>query len=534
MENREWEPDGKDIQDSDDKLDNVEEETQDEDSVYVQRLEVQSKSEEDLKADEHPEMLSSLEESSELSDINLGSYESFYSGVVSGTKESPNYESIPDSQEESRTDDNKEEVKAAENPSIDRETQLYYNEYSSVRQNKSIAPKVIGGILMVSIILAVALFLSGFDIALYPDDSGIHIIMRDKNRESVENSDWYDEGVPPELWSDDEEPSYSSEIQLSTYPNGDGTTVSISPKVGEEYSLQEVYEKCIDSVVLVNVGLEEGDGAGTGIILSENGYIITNDHVIEGATSVNIELRDGREYEATLVGTDSQADLAVLKIEVDYLTPAEFGDSSELHVGDEVAAIGNPLGLNFSLSNGIVSALDRDVETNGYYMTMIQTNVAINEGNSGGALINMHGQVIGITSMKLVSYSAYSTIEGMAFAIPTSVVKPVVDQLIDQGYIRRPSLGIMCATLDAEAAAREGLIEGIYVSSIYEESDAFGKLQERDVIIAANGIEVLSNEDLSNVKNEMSVGDIIVLTIYRDGETLDVEIVLIDSSIINY
>lgn len=409
-------------------------------------------------------------------------------------------------------------------------------------KKKHTSLKVIGlmaaAVLIIAIIAACEI-LSGYDISVMSSNSGIEIVLKDRNtEESLWSGDGESSVLPsdvPGITSGADAASETEAEQVPIYQAGDGTTLEVSQIFGEKYTLQEIYDRCIVSIVLVNVGLDGGYATGTGIIMSQDGYIITNEHVIEGATSIDIELQDSTVYTAALVGKDSQTDLAVLKIDAENLMPASFGDSSTLRVGDEVAAIGNPLGLNFSLSNGIISALDRDVEVNGYYMTMIQTNVAINEGNSGGALINMYGQVIGITNMKLVSYSAYSSIEGMAFAIPTSVVKPVVDSIIAEGYVTgRPALGIMCATLNAQAAEREGLPEGVYVSSIYEGSGAFGKLETGDVITAANGTQVLTNEDLNNVKNGLVVGDTLTLTIFRNDETFDVDIILIDAALIEY
>lgn len=398
-----------------------------------------------------------------------------------------------------------------------------------VKKNTS-ALKVIGLIVLIFVIIA-GVFFSLFDFTVSKTGGGVDISIRQRGSSDRYIDVPYDGETENPLETD----SDVQTTQLDTYPAGDGTTLTISSGSSQQYSLQEIYETSIPSIVLINVTLSDGEGTGTGIIMTENGYIITNDHVIEGASAVTVELQDGSAYEALLVGEDSQTDLAVLKIDVRGLTPAQFGDSTGLRVGDGVTAIGNPLGLNFSLSNGIISALDRDVEINGYNMAMIQTNTAINEGNSGGALIDMYGQVVGITNMKLVSYSVYSSIEGMAFAIPTSVIKPVVDSLIANGYVAgRPALGIMCMTLDETTAESEGLPAGVYISSIYQQSDAYGKVEEGDVVTAANGTEVLTTEALNEMKNSLGVGDTLTLTIYRDNDSFDVDIVLVDSGQIEY
>ena len=211
---------------------------------------------------------------------------------------------------------------------------------------------------------------------------------------------------------------------------GTGVTMTLAPKpAGEALTLQEIYRACHPSVVAIRTSKGKlGGSLGTGIIMTADGYIITNAHVLDGAKSVTVTLlADETEHEAKLVGTDSVSDLAVLKIEAQDLKPAEFGQSDSLQVGDDVIAIGNPLGteLNGTMTNGIVSAINRNVIFGGHSMTLIQTNAAINEGNSGGPLINAYGQVVGITNMK-----AFTTgVEGICFAIPTSVIQPVVDAL---------------------------------------------------------------------------------------------------------
>lgn len=396
---------------------------------------------------------------------------------------------------------------------------------------KTTAPKVIGLIVVILVILAGVLF-SVFDFTISSTGGGLDISIRQRGNDSEGgDSDFYYGDEPDDYQQTD---SDGQMTQITPHPTGDGTTLTINSETDQEYSLQEIYEKRLPSIVLINVTFSDGEATGTGIIMSENGYIITNDHVIQGALEATVELYDGTVYDVFLVGEDSQTDLAVLKIDAEDLTPAQFGDSGQMRVGDEVAAIGNPLGLNFTLSNGIVSAINRDVDVNGYSMSMIQTNVAINEGNSGGALINMNGQVVGITNMKLVSNSSYSSIEGMGFAIPTSVVKPVVDSLIANGFVTgRPALGIMCMTLDEETAESEGLPKGVYISSVYEESDAYGKLEEGDVIIAADGIEVFTVGELNEIKNSLDVGGTLTLTIYRDDESFDVDIVLVESGQLN-
>jgi len=362
-----------------------------------------------------------------------------------------------------------------------------------------------------------------YDVYVTPSTDGLTIRMADKyasGGSGIYGGDAYADVLPGE--QDD----------ALAAPAWDGTTLEISSSEGfSTSSLPEIYQKCISSIVLVTVVTYEGEVLATGVIMSENGYIVTNAHVVEGATAIAVELADGAYYEAALVGQDTPTDLAVLKIDAAGLTPAEFGDSDDLQVGDEVAAIGNPLGQTFSMSNGIVSAVNRDISLNGYDVSLIQTNVAINEGNSGGALINIFGQVVGITNMKLYSLYSYASVEGMAFAIPTSVVQPIVNELLENGIvIGRPSIGITCAGLDAVTAKAYDLPQGIYVEEAYPQSDAYGKLFAGDVIVEANGTPVTTNAELSEIKDALSVGDVISLTVYRDGETITVDITLVDAN----
>ena len=246
--------------------------------------------------------------------------------------------------------------------------------------------------------------------------------------------------------------------------NGD-VKLTLQPQPeGERLTLQEIYRLCQPSVVSIRTGIGKAGGyLGTGVVLTEDGYILTNAHVLDRAETATVTmLEDETEYEAKLVGSDTVSDLAVLKIEAQGLTPAQFASSDTLQVGDPVVAIGNPLGqqLNGTMTDGIVSAINRNVIYGGHSMTLIQTNAAINEGNSGGPLINAWGQVVGITNMK-----AFNTgVEGIGFAIPTSVVRSVADALLAEGEVAgRPSIGIVIGPVDEAAAEYYSLPAGLYV-----------------------------------------------------------------------
>ncbi len=299
-----------------------------------------------------------------------------------------------------------------------------------------------------------------------------------------------------------------------------------------ELSLQELYKSCAESIVAITGYVDGKTGYfwGSGIILSEDGLILTNSHVVEDCDSASVTLSDDRSFEAKLVGADPTSDIAVLKIDAKGLKPAAFGDSALLTVGEHVAAIGNPLGESFrmTLTDGIISAIDRGINYNGHSMTLLQTNTAINEGNSGGALFNMYGQVVGVTNMKMMS--SYSSIEGIGFAIPSATLRAVVDSLVKYGEVRgRPAVGITVGAIPDNAAEHYDLPGGLYVSGVSEGSDAWTKgIRKGDIVVAVNGKPAESTEDILEVKNTLQVGDSMTLTIWRDGETFDVDVVMVD------
>ena len=326
--------------------------------------------------------------------------------------------------------------------------------------------------------------------------------------------------------------SKDAEIKLPRAELVPDFKVAISSDRGKELSLQELYDQCSKSIVAIK-GYQDGvDGYywGSGIILSKDGLILTNTHVIENCDTARVTLYDNSSYAATLVGADSTSDIAVLKIDVSGLTPASFGDSAELAIGDKVAAIGNPLGETFrmTLTDGIISAIDRGISYNGHSMTLLQTNTAINEGNSGGALFNMYGQVIGVTNMKMMS--SYSSIEGIGFAIPSSTIAAVADSLMQYGEVRgRTAIGITVGAIPENVTSHYDLPTGLYVSAVEEKSDAAAKgIQQGDIITAVNGNPASATSDILTVKNTLSVGDTITFTIWRDGETFDVDVTLVD------
>ena len=278
--------------------------------------------------------------------------------------------------------------------------------------------------------------------------------------------------------------------------------------------------------------------SGSGIIISEDGYILTNNHIVSStsesnnafyevgkANKVTVKLyNDDTEYEAQIIGTDSQTDLAVIKIDKTGLTPAELGDSDSVQVGEFAMAIGNPLGLDNSVTAGIVSAVNREVtDSDGNKYLAIQTDAAINAGNSGGALVNSQGQVIGVNTLKLSG----EDVEGVGFAIPINSTKEIYEQLIQYNKVKRPYIGIGGIDLDEETAKKNNLVVGIYIKTIEDFSAAEkAGLRIGDVIIEADGQKITTMDELNEIKNSKSIGDTIKLKVYRNGNEKEVTVTL--------
>lgn len=261
------------------------------------------------------------------------------------------------------------------------------------------------------------------------------------------------------------------------------------------------------------------------MIFREDGYILTNYHVLEGGQDCTVALSNNRSYEAQYVAGDAKNDLAVIKVDLQGLPAAEFGNSDLLTVGDPVYAIGNPLGteLRGTLTDGIVSAINRNVQVEGRTMTLIQTNAALNSGNSGGPLINVYGQVVGINTIKMSS--AYSNIEGLGFAIPSSSVEYLVNDLLTYGKVRpEPVLGVSVSMLGIEV--EEG-VWGIQVLGVTPGSAAdLAGVQIDDFIVSAGGSEISSSQDLMRVRQKYHVGEELPLTLWRDGEYWETSLTL--------
>ena len=335
--------------------------------------------------------------------------------------------------------------------------------------------------------------------------------------------------------------------------SGSGTaTINVSDRTASQVVLKSVdgkteltdaenYAANVNSVVSINCSATstnyfgqtvESASSGSGFILTQDGFVVTNHHVIDGATSVKVTLYDGESYDAAVIGSDSDYDIAVLKIDATGLTPVTLGDSSLLNVGDHVLAVGNPLGeLTFSASEGIASSVNRTINVSGIPFNMIQVTCAVNPGNSGGPLFNAYGEVVGIVSAKYsgtASSSSSETVEGLGFAIPINDVLAMIEDIMTNGYVTdKAYMGIVPGTMTSQMAAqyRYDVSEGVFIYSVEENSPASeAGLQMGDVITAIDGKSIASYEELVAAKKGYSAGDTSTLTIYRAGKTMEVQL----------
>ena len=311
----------------------------------------------------------------------------------------------------------------------------------------------------------------------------------------------------------------------------------ITVERGKLMTASEVYQANVNSTVGITTEITTTNwwgyqstsaAAGSGFILTEDGYILTNQHVIENANTITVAMFDGTTYPAKLVGYDTSNDIAVLKIEAKDLVPVTLGDSDHLLVGDEVVAIGNPLGeLTFSLTKGNVSALDRAVTlSRNVTMDLIQTDAAINSGNSGGALFNMYGEVVGITNAKYSSsgYTGQASIDNIGFAIPINSVREIVTSIIEKGYISRPYIGVSVSNVSEESQSY-GMPKGAAIRAVEQGGPAEqAGLQANDIVTALNGEAVTSYEDFAKRVAASEIGAELKLTVYRRGETLELTV----------
>lgn len=341
---------------------------------------------------------------------------------------------------------------------------------------------------------------------------------------------------------------YINKVEQKTESSVDSNKSEIVTNNGTKYEITQVENPVVaiadvagKSVVGVTVrsvsntvfgGTSTSDSEGSGIIYTADGYIVTNYHVIEDAISnqsiskVYVTLPNSdEEIEASIIGADSVTDIAVIKIQKEGLSAATFDDSNNLKVGEVVVAIGNPLGreLAGSITVGYVSALNRTLTSNGRTYKLLQTDAAINPGNSGGALVSSSGKVIGINTVKIGA----TDVEGIGFAIPSNIAKPIVDELIKNGKIVRPYIGISGISLDDNMAKRYNLVKGVYVAKIESSSAAYNAgIKVGDVIVKIDDKEITTIEELNEIKNSKSVGDTVKITVYRDGKNIEINVKL--------
>ena len=312
-------------------------------------------------------------------------------------------------------------------------------------------------------------------------------------------------------------------------------TYAVSPEGAQTPRM--VYENNAKSVVAVSSTIRstvygqtrEGTSSGSGFIISDDGYVVTNRHVVEGATDVTVTLSTGDEYTAKVIGSDSLNDVALLKVEATGLPAVKLGSSDKLAIGDMVCAIGNPLGsLTATLTVGYVSGKDRQVTTDNSTINMIQTDAAINSGNSGGPLFNMYGEVVGITSAKYSgTTSSGASIEGISFAIPIDDVMSIIDDLQEYGYVTGAYLGVTVTDTDAAAAKLYGMPTGAYVNSVEDggAADRAG-VQPKDIIIGLGDTDISNRTELTRVLRRFKAGDTTTITVIRSGERMTMDITL--------
>lgn len=344
--------------------------------------------------------------------------------------------------------------------------------------------------------------------------------------------------------------SMIGDLRVGTGDSGTGSTIPTVPSAitiaqtptgVDSIPGDVVYERVDPSVVSITATslTSNGGSLGSGIIMSEDGYIVTNQHVVEDMDKFVVMLSDGSELNARLVAGDADTDVAVLKAETGgrKLTVPEFGDSDALRPGETAYAIGTPTAyrLTNTITTGSISAINRNITINDKVMTLIQTDAAINSGNSGGALVNKYGQVVGITNAKLSSniFSSSASYEGLGFAIPINTAKEIVDELMTNGYVAgRPSIGISGSEINEAAAKYNDVPQGVLIQSIDSRAKAYGQgLEVRDIITGINGTTITTMNEINEIKNQFKAGDTVTLTIYRmsTGETLDIKVTLTDA-----
>jgi serine protease Do len=295
-------------------------------------------------------------------------------------------------------------------------------------------------------------------------------------------------------------------------------------------SWQDVYEKVMPSVVSITCHDGLTASSGTGVIMDAGGYIITNAHVVEDALEISVLLTDGRKLTARCVGADMLSDLAVLRVTASGLVPAVFGDSDKLRVGDEVVAIGDPLGVELrgTMTNGIISGINRDIKSGNRTLTLMQTTAALNTGNSGGPLVNCYGQVVGINTMKIGDYASEGGVEGLGFAIPITSVQTILEQLASKGYVAgRPDLGITGQAISTFYQFYYRMPAGILITEVDEGSSAAQQgLRRGDILLTLDGVAVTNLDILQEITYASTVGQELQATVYREGREITLTLIM--------
>ena len=338
------------------------------------------------------------------------------------------------------------------------------------------------------------------------------------------------------MWAAGGSSGNTAEVQVSSREPVEVKQVAVDGQT--KMTDAENYAANVNSVVSINCSATtnyfgetvENASSGSGFVLTEDGYIVTNHHVIDGATSVKVTLYSGETYDATVIGSDEDYDIAVIKINAKNLTAASYGDSSELSVGDLVVAIGNPLGeLGGSASSGIISALDRSLTVDNKNLTLLQTDASINPGNSGGGLFDQYGNLIGI----VVAKSTGSDVEGLGFAIPINKAAEIAKDLIENGRVTgRAAIGVnVIDASDAETAMQYGLrTTGVYIQEVTGSKAKKAGLQSGDMIYYLEDTQIKSSADLTSALSEYKPGDKVKITVIRDNQTVEVEVELTEAT----
>lgn len=453
--------------------------------------------------------------------------------VQDSSQEPPEFESTQGSSQQSQWGDTRPPVYQSDVYSSSANASAYNQVppvYNGNRINMQVQPKKKRKWLpiMITVIVIIYVALTAVIITMLAGFFMNGNISIDRNNGKIEITTGKENTSKPNSQND---AKVEEHLKIENTPSGKDST-----SANGKMSIKDIAKKVRASVVGVigEGGSDFGNSSvGSGIIMTADGYIITNNHVVEGSNKIQIVLDNGKNYKAQVIGTDPRTDLAVLKIDEKGLPAAAFGDSDKLEQGDVAVAIGNPAGIQLqnSVTSGIISAINRDIIIEDREMTLIQTDASINPGNSGGPLVNEYGQVIGINTIKIgISYY-----EGLGFAIPINTVKPIIDELISRGYIKgRPSIGITGTTLSKSDAMMLDVPEGMYVEFVHPYSDAYKKgLQRGDIIVKMNGTSLTSTEEVKKIRDKFKAGQAVTLTIFRAGKTKDISVVLMDEAELN-